>query len=169
MHSHDFFSGVVEFLDHLSEYLAELTAASQSRRRLANRFRVWAEFPNQPVKELFTMGFVLIDDQKVALSIAPVDAKGNPAAVDGAPAWASSDETVLTVAASADGLSATVTAVGKLGAAQISVTADADMGAGTVPIAGVLDVSVVAGQAVSLSISTGTPEAQDPAAPPAIP
>src|ERR1039458_919283 len=34
----------------------------------------------------------LRDDQKVMLSIQPLDSKGKPALVDGAPVWASSDE-----------------------------------------------------------------------------
>lgn len=105
------------------------------------------------------MKLVLGDDQKVTLSISPVDAKGNPAAVDGAPAWSSSDDTILAVTAAPDGMSA-VAVAGKIGDAQISVTADADMGGGTTTIAGALDVSVLAGQAVAFTINAGTPEAQ---------
>jgi len=88
----------------------------------------------------------------------PVDAKGNPAPVDGAPAWGSSDPTVATVTPAADGLSAMVAAVGPLGKTQISVNADADLGEGFESIAGTLEIEVVAGKAVSLSIKTGTPE-----------
>lgn len=106
------------------------------------------------------MSLILKDDQKVKLSILPVDAKGNPAAVDGVPVWASSDDGVIAVIPSADGLSATATAVGKVGTAQVSVTADADLGDGVSNIAGVLDVTVVAGQAVSVGVTAGTPEAQ---------
>jgi hypothetical protein len=107
---------------------------------------------------------VLKDTEQVVLSVLPVDAKGNPAPVDGAPAWGSSDPTVATVTPAADGLSATVAAVGPLGKTQISVTADADLGEGVESVVGTLDIEVVAGKAVSLSIKTGTPE-EIPAAP----
>ena len=103
---------------------------------------------------------LITDSQKCALAIAIVDRKGNPASVDGVPAWSSSDATLLTVEAGADGLSAVVTAVGPLGTAQVNVTADADLGGGVKPIAGVLDVQVVGGEAASVNISAGTPEEQ---------
>ena len=102
----------------------------------------------------------LQDSQKVVLSIKPVDKKGNPALLDGAPVWLSSNTDLLTVAAAPDGLSATVTAVGPLGTGTISVTGDADLGAGVTEIAGTLDVTVVAGAAVTVSIEPGTPTEQ---------
>jgi hypothetical protein len=104
------------------------------------------------------MAFILTDVQKVTLSVQPVDAAGNPAALDGAPVWTSTDPSVLDVVASADGLSAVATAVGPLGTAQISVLADADLGAGVITITGVLDVQVMASQAVSFSITPAAPE-----------
>lgn len=99
----------------------------------------------------------LTDSQQVDLTVAFADKAGNPASVDGAPVWTSSDETVLTVAAGADGLSAVATATGKLGTAQVTVTADADLGSGTTSIAGTLDVTVLAGQAVAAVVSAGAP------------
>ena len=102
---------------------------------------------------------VLTDSQQCDLSIQPVDKKGRPAPVDGVPVWGSSDDTVLTVQAGADGLTATIVA-GNPGTAQVNVTADADLGAGNVPISGVLDVEVTAGAAVSVAISAGTPTEQ---------
>jgi len=107
---------------------------------------------------------ILKDTEQVVLSVVPVDAKGNAAPVDGTPAWDSSDPTVAIVTPAADGLSATVAAAGPLGKAQISVTADADLGEGIESIVGTLEIEVVAGKAVSLSIKTGTPE-EIPAAP----
>lgn len=106
----------------------------------------------------------ITDTQKVTLSIQPVDAKGNPALVDGAPAWNSSDPSIITVAPSADGLSAVASAAGPLTAegasVQVSVTVDADLGEGTKEISGTLDVTVVAGAAVSVAINAGAPEEQ---------
>lgn len=98
---------------------------------------------------------VLPVDKKVPASVQPVDAKGNPAQVEGAPVWTSSAENIATVTAAADGLSAEVTPTGALGTCQINVTADADLGSGVTEIIGVLDVTTVAGEAVALQIQTG--------------
>lgn len=100
---------------------------------------------------------ILTDVQKVALAIAPKSAAGNPAAVDGVPVWSSSDETVLTLTVADDGFSAEAVTTGKLGTAQVNVTADADLGDGTKTITGVLDVEVKASEAVALDISAGAP------------
>lgn len=103
----------------------------------------------------------LQNDQQVTASIQPVDAKGNPAKVDGAPTWSSSSDDVATVEAAADGLSATVVGV-DIGTCQINVKADADLGEGTTDLTGTLDVEVVAGSAVALSITTSAPVPQPP-------
>lgn len=102
---------------------------------------------------------VLTDTQKVNLSISPVDAKGKPAKIDGVPSWTSSDETILSLVPAADGLSA-VAVAGDPGHAQVSVTADADLGEGVTGITGTLEVDVEAGEAVSLNITAGAPEPQ---------
>lgn len=104
------------------------------------------------------MSLILTDIQKVALSIKPVSAAGNPAPVDGKPEWVSSAPDVVTVEAAEDGMSAVVMTTGKLGTAQVAVKADADLGEGVVEITGVLDVEVKASAAVSLSIEAGAPE-----------
>ena len=106
------------------------------------------------------MALILTDVQKVGLSVSFVTAKGNPAQVDGAPVWSVSDATVLSVVPSADGLSAEVVAVGPLGTAQVSVTADADLGTGVTALVGTLDVQVVASEAASIVINAGAPVAQ---------
>jgi hypothetical protein len=67
---------------------------------------------------------------------------------------------VATVEPAQDGLSAVVKAADELGTTQISVTADADLGEGVAPIAGTIDIEVVGGQAVALSIVAGTPAEQ---------
>jgi hypothetical protein len=106
------------------------------------------------------MALILTDVQKVGLSIAPVDAKGNPAPVDGVPTWGTSDASILTVTPAADGMSAEALAVGPVGTAQVNVSADADLGTGITTITGTLDVQVTASQATALDITAGTPEAQ---------
>lgn len=102
---------------------------------------------------------VLTDTQQCDLTLQPVDKKGQPAAIDGTPSWSSSNEAVVAVAVSANGLSATLVA-GILGTAQINVTADADLGAGVVAVTGTLDVQVVAGQAVAVALTPGIPTEQ---------
>ena len=92
--------------------------------------------------------FSLPDDKVANAAIAYLDAKKNPALVEGAPVWSSSDESILTVVAAADGLSAVVTPVGPLGTAQVKIEADADLGAGVTPVVTLGDVEVVAGTAV---------------------
>lgn len=86
--------------------------------------------------------------------------RGQPAQVDGVPVWASSDETVLMVTPSADGMSAVVDTVAA-GTGRITVTADADLGAGTTTITGVSeDVNVTVGpnsQASVMTLNLGAP------------
>lgn len=103
------------------------------------------------------MALVLTDAQKVALSVAFTTKAGNPASVDGAPQWVSSDPTVIQVVQSEDGLSAEAIAVGPLGVAQVSVTADADLGEGVSTITGVLDIEVKASQAVFAIVAAAAP------------
>ena len=98
---------------------------------------------------------ILPNDHKVTASIQPVDSKGNPASIDGLAAWSSSNTTIVTVTnVSTDTLSADVVPGTALGSAQVNVTADADLGSGVQTINGVLDVQVVAGQAVGFTITT---------------
>jgi hypothetical protein len=103
------------------------------------------------------MSLILTDVQKVELSISPTSAAGNPAPLDGTPVWSSSDESVLAITASEDGLSAVAVTTGKLGRAQVNVSADADLGDGVKTITGVLDVEVRVSEAVSLAVSAGSP------------
>lgn len=103
---------------------------------------------------------LLTNAQKVKLSIQPVDQYGNPARVDGVPTWNNSDETIGTLTAAADGMSADFVTAGPVGTVQVSVTADADLGGGTRSISGTLDIQVEPSEAVSISINAGTPEAR---------
>lgn len=108
---------------------------------------------------------ILTDLQQVGLTVAFADAAGNPATVDGTPVWSSSNPAILTVTPSADGMSATAVTVGPLGQAQVSVTADADLGSGVTSITGVLDVTVQASQAVAAVVNAGAPTDKTPPAP----
>lgn len=102
----------------------------------------------------------MTNSQKATATIAIVDKAGQPAPVDGIPVWASSDATIITVTPAADGMSADVVAVGPLGKANVSVTADADLGAGVKSIFGILEVEITQGEAVGITLTLGEPVEQ---------
>lgn len=95
--------------------------------------------------------------QTLPLSIKPVDAKGNPATVDGAPQWSVSDPTLATITPAADGLSAVLVPLGPLGSLAVQVSADGDLGEGVKTIVGTAAVDLIGGDAVSVEIVAGTP------------
>ena len=138
-------------LTEIRDYLKQLTLSQ-------NAYKVeFYEINPQTKEKKKIMALTLTDIQKADLAIAVVDAKGNPAAIDGAPVWEVSDSALLTVTPSADGLSCTVAAVGPLGVGQVKVTVDADLGPGVASIVGLLDVEVLASQAVAVTIAAGVP------------
>lgn len=89
--------------------------------------------------------------KKFAVKI--TDRFGNDAKVDGVPAWASTNESLVDIAVSADGLSAVVTPKGPLGALKLQVKADADLGEGVKELLGEADLELVAGDAEVLALS----------------
>lgn len=93
-------------------------------------------------------------DQVLPVTIEPKQRNGQPATLDGVPVWASSDETIVTVVAAADGLSATIDSVTP-GDARVSVSGDADLGEGVKPIVGTIDVTVTAGSARTITVVAG--------------
>lgn len=97
--------------------------------------------------------------EKLPLSIEVKDAQGNVAVVDGAPQWALTDATVGALTVSADGFSAEFIPAGIIGLTQVQVSVDADLGEGVKSILGTLDVEVLSGEAVSVSIIAGAPVA----------
>ena len=100
----------------------------------------------------------LLDNQHCPLTIQAVDAAGNPATLPaGAVTWTSSNPAVATVTPAADGMSADISAVGPLGAAQIALSVAVDA---TTTLTGTLDVAVTAGAAATIQIVPGTPVAK---------
>ena len=96
---------------------------------------------------------IITDSDKQELLVNISSAKGNPAVLDGALTWASSNEAIITVTAGTDdGMSATMVAVGPVGTAQISARGDADRGDGVREIVGTLDVEVIGGEAMVITI-----------------
>jgi hypothetical protein len=96
------------------------------------------------------MSYTLPIDMAVHVQVAYTDSHGNPARVDGAVEWGTSDANIATVTAEgSDGLTAIVATATSLGQAQITATADADLGEGVREIVTIMDVEVIAGEAVA--------------------
>lgn len=89
-----------------------------------------------------------------------VDAKGNPAMIDGDVVWDSSDENIASVEMdSGDSTIANVIPGDAIGQVQVSATVDADLGSGTTELITTMDVEVVSGQAVAGTITpVGEPQ-----------
>lgn len=103
------------------------------------------------------MASLLTSQEFPSVTLTITNAAGQPAPVDGVPVWATSDATVISVVAAADGMSAVVAAVAPGGPARITVTADADLGAGVSTITGVSeDITVTQDPAQLASIMTLT-------------
>ena|SRR5437016_6155037 len=95
----------------------------------------------------------------VVLSIFAADGT-TPAKVDGIPVWATSDATIISVTPTADGMGADVETVAAGGPVRVTVSADADVGAGVVTITGVSDdITVTPGAPVAavMKLDLGTP------------
>jgi hypothetical protein len=108
---------------------------------------------------------VITDSQQVSIVVSgAVDKRGNPAKIDGTPTFASADQAICTFEADpADpsGMTGIVKAVGALSdAAAISITADADLGAGVETIVENGLVQISAGKATGFSVAVGTPSEQ---------
>ena len=90
--------------------------------------------------------------QKVKLSINPVDAFGNPAKVDGVPAWSLSDDILAALEVHPSGLETVLTSLGPVGSVKVSVAADADLSDGVRSLIGEAIVDIEAGEAVDLGL-----------------
>ncbi|SIO49873.1 hypothetical protein SAMN05443247_06569 [Bradyrhizobium erythrophlei] len=104
--------------------------------------------------------YTLPVDHTVKMQVGYVDAAGNPATVDGAVVWQSSDVSIVSV--SVDPTDSTICRaipVGSLGQAQITATADADLGQGVRGLITTCEIEIVGGEAVAGSIQpVGEPE-----------
>lgn len=99
--------------------------------------------------------FILLDDQTVSATLSFTDDAGQPtvAPTGVTPAWSSVDpDGTITVVASADGLSAVITATGTL-----TTTTDAQVTVTVGSITGSVSIHVNASAAATVSIALGTP------------
>lgn len=106
------------------------------------------------------MAYKLPNDKMIAVKVAYIDGKGNPATVDGDVTWDTSDQEIATIDADdGDSTMATVKPTGKVGQVQVTATADADLGEGTRELITTMDVEIVAGEAVAGTITpVGEPQ-----------
>lgn len=111
------------------------------------------------VKGSTPMAITITDSQVFTATVSAVDARGNPAVLDGPANFSVSDSAIINLGVVTD-FSVEVRASGPLGNAQLMVTADADLGEGVRTLTGILDVTVVGGEAVALNITTSVPVEQ---------
>jgi hypothetical protein len=106
------------------------------------------------------MAYKLPNDKMIAVQVAYVDSKGNPAMVDGDVSWDTSDANIAIVESNAgDSTQAVVTPLGSVGQVQITATADADLGSGVRELITTMDVEIVAGEAIAGTITpVGEPQ-----------
>jgi hypothetical protein len=108
--------------------------------------------------------YTLPVDKLINVQVAYVDAHGNPTTVDGAVDWTSSNNAVIEVQVDPqDSTMCRIVPTGDVGTAQVTASADADLGTGTRELVTLLDITVVAGEAVAGTINVvGDPEPIEP-------
>jgi hypothetical protein len=103
------------------------------------------------------MAYTLPADRMIELQISYVDKNQNPATVDGAVTWESSNADIAYVEPTAnppaDNSRVMMHAGTQVGNCQISAKADADLGAGTRDLITLMDVTVVGGEAIAGTIT----------------
>lgn len=141
--------------DHISQVVDQILAiASLPQPRV--RFALGPVSTRTLTQGTTAMAITLTDIQHVPAALQELDAAGNPVPADFAapPTWTSSDDTVVTVTPSADGTTADISTTGKLGSAQVTVTATTNSGTA---LTGIGDVTVVTSGATTISVTFGTP------------
>ena len=98
----------------------------------------------------------ITNEQKVNVQLHPVTSGGNPAPVDGAPAWSvvSGDATVQPAS---DGMSADLVSSDNPGDTVFMVTADADLGTGVEPISDTITLHTQHANAAALGLTASDP------------
>lgn len=103
------------------------------------------------------MDITITNEQKVHIKLNPVTATGKPAALDGVASFEMTSGTG-SVVPDADGLGATLISGDVAETCVVSVTADADLGSGVVPITETINLIVTDPLASSFGIVVDAPE-----------
>lgn len=129
-----------------------------SRRRLKSRFTVHLDGATLTFTGDFSM-LLPIDKRLLGCTISYVDAAGNAARVDGVPVWDTDRPDLIALVPTVDGMGCDIAPIGPLGNAQITVTADADLGEGVRSLVTLGTIECVAGDAVGGTINFPEPVA----------
>jgi hypothetical protein len=106
------------------------------------------------------LAFDLKATEQVELTITAVDRRGNPATfAPNTVEWLVDNPNVVTVTPGPDGKTATLAAVGPVGTAVVTVNADI-VGDSAPDISGTVEVNVVSGAPMNITIVPGTPTEQ---------
>jgi hypothetical protein len=110
--------------------------------------------PRFPVKGEVLVMATMTNTQRKRVHFKVKNRRGGPAKFDGTPEWFSDNSDVLRLEPAADGMSCYVYAVGPLTDAPVNVTmrADADLGAGVRPILGTIAFDITAGEATVIEL-----------------
>lgn len=100
---------------------------------------------------------LLPDDKSVRATVTFVDSKSNPAKVDGKPVWGTDREDLVNLTPDDSGFTCQIDPEGPLGVAQITCTADADLGEGVIEVKLLGSLEVIAGTAVGGKIEFSEP------------
>lgn len=103
------------------------------------------------------MSYTMPVDTFITVQVSYVDKHGNPAVVDGDIVWECSNDAVAQVTPASDSSQCIVTTIGDIGTAQVTATADADLGEGVRELTTLLDITVIAGEAVAGTINVVGP------------
>lgn len=98
----------------------------------------------------------ITNEQKIKVTLTPTTASGNPATLDGVPTWTVTSGDA-TVEPAEDGMSAYLVS-GSVGASNIEVSADADLGEGVRRLTDVTGLNVVPAEAAGLGLIAGEAE-----------
>lgn len=104
---------------------------------------------------------ILSSTQELDLSPQFKDKRGNPAEIDGVPEWLTDNSELLSLAPTEDGRTCTVRAVGALGTARVTMTADALVGEGTESLVGTVEFQITAGKATVVELVPGPAREQE--------
>lgn len=105
------------------------------------------------------MDITLHTDSQVTAKLSPKLPNGKPAKLDGTPEWTEvGDADLVTLTPSDDGLSCLIRSNGTPGITGVTVSADADLGAGVTTITAMLTITLSDPQASSLGLEVSAEE-----------
>lgn len=138
------------YFPKLEQILRELRCRDE-----AARFNFSVAVSNKQKDHAMPLEISLTTEQQVKVSVAPVTPKGKPVALDGAVLFSTNDNVTINML---DDKSAMILAPEVIGDVTVTVSGDADLGAGVVTIKDTILLHISDPQASSLGLTAGTPE-----------